>query len=88
MIRFTGIATLLLLIVAGVPWYWRFLPQSGNEMWGGVPAWFVVSVAVSVVVSILTAIQFLAPWPAEADEANAGSADGTQVSKDGNGSDV
>ena len=88
MIRFTGIATLLLLIIAGVPWYWRFLPQSGNEMWSGVPAWFVVSVAVSVGVSVLTAIQFLTPWPGEADETRVRQTDGTHASQDGNGSDA
>ena len=88
MIRFTGIATLLLLIIAGVPWYWRFLPQSGNEMWSGVPAWFVVSVAVSVGVSVLTAIQFLTPWAGEAGEARVEQTGGTQVSQDGNGSDA
>jgi hypothetical protein len=66
MIRFTGIATLLFLIVAGVPWYWHFLPQTGNEIWFGMPAWFVVSVCVSFIVSTATAIQLLVPWPEEA----------------------
>ena len=62
MIRYTGIATLLFLIVAGVPWYWRFTPYSGNELFLGMPVWFVGSVVVAFIVSMLTAIQFAVPW--------------------------
>lgn len=68
MVRFTGIATLLFLILAGVPWYWQYLPWTGNQLWLGVPAWFAVSVAVSILVSIATALQFLRPWPGEVTE--------------------
>ncbi|MCA9211618.1 MAG: hypothetical protein KDB27_01015 [Planctomycetales bacterium] len=68
MLRYTGIATLLILIVAGVPWYWQFTPYSGNELFLGIPLWFSVSVVVAAVVSVLTAIQFAVLWIDEQDE--------------------
>ena len=55
-----------ILLIGGVPWYW----QSGDSisLWLGMPPWFVVSVGVSILVSILTAIQLSRPWIDEATE--------------------
>lgn len=55
-----------ILLIGGVPWYWK---QDGPiELWLGMPPWFVVSVAVSIVVSVLTAVQLSKPWVDEVDE--------------------
>ena len=50
------------LLLAAVPWYW---PAGDETRWGGVPAWVVVAVAVSVAVSVYTAWLLGGPWPSE-----------------------
>lgn len=50
------------LLLAAVPWYW---PAGDETRWGGVPAWVVVAVAVSVAVSVYTAWLLGRPWPSE-----------------------
>lgn len=50
------------LFVIGVPWYW---PASDATVWLGMPAWVVVSLAVSVVVSLFTAGLLWWAWPEE-----------------------
>jgi hypothetical protein len=50
------------LLVAAVPWYW---PADDKTRWAGVPAWVVVSLAGSVVVSLYTAWLLRRPWPSE-----------------------
>ena len=50
------------LLVAAVPWYW---PADDKPRWAGVPAWVVVSLAGSVVVSLYTAWLLRRPWPSE-----------------------
>ena len=49
-----------ILLFGGVPWYWN--ADGPILLWFGMPPWFVVSVGVSVVVSILTAMQLSKPW--------------------------
>ena len=50
------------LLLVAVPWYW---PADDKTRWAGVPAWVVVSLAGSVVVSLYTAWLLRRPWPSE-----------------------
>ena len=50
------------MLLAAVPWYW---PADDETRWGGVPAWVVVAVAGSAVVSVYTAWLLSRPWPSE-----------------------
>ena len=50
------------LLLGAVPWYW---PADDKTRWAGVPAWVVVSLAGSVVVSLYTAWLLRRPWPSE-----------------------
>ena len=50
------------LLVAAVPWYW---PVDDETRWAGVPAWVVIALAGSAVVSVYTAWLLRRPWPSE-----------------------
>ena len=52
--------TYLVLFVIGIPWYW---PMGDRAMWFGVPAWVVVAVLTSVLLSVFTAWLILRRWP-------------------------
>ncbi len=54
--------TYLLLFALGVPWYW---PAGDTTLWLGMPAWVVVAIGVSAVISLFTAWLLRRPWPGE-----------------------
>lgn len=52
----------LLLLAAGVPWYW---PPGTPTLVLGVPVWVLVAVLFSALASVFTAWLLAAPWPGE-----------------------
>ena len=54
----TAALVFFLLFGIGIPWWWRFLPETGVALVWGAPVWFITSVAASLIVS-LTAVRYL-----------------------------
>jgi hypothetical protein len=58
-------ALYLLLLGAGIPWYW---PAGDDTVWLGAPAWMAAAVCASAAASVLTALRLRQPWPGEEQE--------------------
>ena len=56
-----------ILFALAVPWYWT-RSEPDPTLWWGIPAWFIVAVAVSFVISLLASFAFSLPWPEELEE--------------------
>ena len=52
----------LILLLAGIPWYW---PADDRTLVLGIPAWVAVAIAAGAVTAALTIACLLAPWPQE-----------------------
>ena len=55
----------VLLFFVAVPWYW---PREDRTIWLGMPAWVVVAILGSAVISTFTAWVLHRPWPDEDDD--------------------
>jgi hypothetical protein len=54
-------------LAVGVPWYW----DSGDKtIWFGFPAWVMVAIIVSLILSCLTAWLLQRPWSETPEENN------------------
>jgi hypothetical protein len=60
----------LVLFAIAVPWYWTFsfMPIEQTAVWIGFPAWVVVSVAGSFLISCFTALLWVRFWPEEDED--------------------
>ncbi|HHZ93543.1 TPA: hypothetical protein EYN98_30440 [Candidatus Poribacteria bacterium] len=57
----------IVLLAVGVPWYW----DSGDKtIWFGFPAWVMVAIIVSLILSCLTAWLLQRPWSETPEENN------------------
>lgn len=60
----------LILFAIAIPWYWNLpsLPIDAKSIWFGFPAWVVVSVAGSFLISCFSAILWTCFWPEDDEE--------------------
>ena len=54
--------TYAVLLGVAIPWYW---PADDATLWFGLPAWVVVAVMASLLISVFTACLLHRPWPDE-----------------------
>ena len=55
------------LFGVSIPWYW---PQSELSIWFGLPAWVIVTLFSSFVISAFTAWLLMSRWPSDPSDEN------------------
>ncbi len=61
-------AVFILLFTIAIPWWWRWLPNLGNQTLLGAPIWFVTAVVGSFLISAVTVKCLAIAWDALEDE--------------------
>ncbi len=56
------------LFTVAIPWYWSWLPIDERALWLGMPAWFVVAIAASFLISAVASWRLSRRWHQELDD--------------------